>query len=114
MKKKIAPTFDAAQALAQVGANLRTARLRRAETEAALAERIGVSRSTIVRLEKGDGGVSAALLFEALLQYGFSEQLFQLADPERDKVGQRLDAVRRPARGSRKAPHAHRADPDAL
>lgn len=114
MKKKIEPTFAAAAALVRLGQNLRTARLRRAETEAALAERIGVSRATIVRLEKGDGGVSAALLFEALLQYGFSDQLFSLADPEQDKVGQRLDAVRRPARGSRKAAHAHRVDPSAL
>ncbi|ARP81905.1 transcriptional regulator [Bordetella genomosp. 8] len=114
MKKKIEPSFDAADALARLGDNLRTARLRRAETEAGLAGRLGVSRSTIVRLEKGDGGVSAALLVEALLQYGFGDQVFALADPLQDKVGLRLDAVRRPARGSRKAAQAHRADPAKL
>lgn len=114
MKKKIAPTFDAAEALARLGQNLRTARLRRAETETALAERIGVSRSTIVRLEKGDGGISAALLVEALLQFGFGDQVFALADPEQDRVGQRLDKIRRPQRGSRRAPAAHRHDPAKL
>ncbi|HTK02044.1 MAG TPA: helix-turn-helix transcriptional regulator [Bordetella sp.] len=114
MKKKLDPTFEAAAALARIGQNLRTARLRRSETEAALADRVGVSRSTIVRLEKGDGGVSAALLFEVLLQFGFSDQLFALADPEQDKVGQRLDAIRRPNRGSQKAPHIRRVDPSKL
>jgi transcriptional regulator with XRE-family HTH domain len=114
MKRKIEPTFDTAAALARVGENLRTARLRRSETEAMLAARIGVSRATIARLEKGDGGVSAALLFEALMQYGFSDQLFALADPDQDNVGRRLDAVRRPSRGSRKTPQSHRIDPSKL
>jgi transcriptional regulator with XRE-family HTH domain len=114
MKRKIAPSFDTAAALERVGENLRTARLRRSETEAMLAARIGVSRATIARLEKGDGGVSAALLFEALMQYGLGNPLFLLADPDHDDVGKRLDAVRRPTRGSRKAPREHRVDPSKL
>lgn len=114
MKKKIAPSFDAGQALVQLGANLRTARLRRAESETVLAERLGVSRATIARLERGDGGVSLALAMEALLQYGFGEQVFALADPDHDGVGKRLDAMRRPSRGSATALHAHRADPSKL
>lgn len=114
MKKKIAPSFDAEQALARLGAHLRTARLRRAESESTLAERLGVSRATIARLERGDGGVSLALALEALLQYGFADQVFALADPERDGVGKRLDAMRRPSRGGAGARPAHRADPTKL
>lgn len=113
MKKKIEPSFDAAEALIRLGANLRTARLRRAESESALAGRLGVSRATIGRLERGDGGVSLALAVEALLQYGFGDQLFLLADPDQDGVGKRLDAMRRPARGGN-VPQAHRVDPTKL
>ncbi|MGE8686044.1 MAG: helix-turn-helix transcriptional regulator [Achromobacter sp.] len=114
MKKKIEPSFDAAEALARIGANIRTARLRRAETESALAGRMGVSRATIARLERGDGGVSLALAVEALIQYGYADQVFALGDPEQDGVGKRLDAVRRPNRGSAGALHSHRADPSRL
>ncbi|SEI45992.1 MULTISPECIES: helix-turn-helix transcriptional regulator [unclassified Achromobacter] len=114
MKKKIEPSFEAAEALARLGANVRTARLRRNETEATLASRMGVSRATINRLERGDGGVSLALAIEALLLYGFGDQVFALGDPDADGVGKRLDALRRPSRGSRKAPHSHRTDPASL
>lgn len=114
MKKKLAPSFDATDALARLGANIRTARLRRAESESALADRLGVSRATIARLERGDGGVSLALAIEALLQYGYGDQVFALGDPEQDGVGKRLDAMRRPRRGSGAALHTHRADPSKL
>ncbi|MGE8611736.1 MAG: helix-turn-helix transcriptional regulator [Achromobacter veterisilvae] len=114
MKKKLEPSFDAAEALARIGANIRTARLRRAETESMLASRMGVSRATIARLERGDGGVSLTLALEALLQYGFADQVFALGDPDQDGVGKRLDAVRRPSRGSAGALHSHRADPSRL
>lgn len=114
MKKKLEPSFDGAEALARIGANLRTARLRRGETEFTLADRLGVSRATIARLERGDGGVSLALALEALLQYGYAEQVFALGDPELDGVGKRLDAVRRPSRGSAGTLHTHRADPSRL
>lgn len=114
MKKKLAPSFEAAEALTRLGANVRTARLRRAESESTLADRLGVSRATIGRLERGDGGVSLALAIEALLQYGFGDQVFALADPEQDGVGKRLDALRRPSRGSSGAPQAHRNDPSKL
>jgi len=101
MKRKIEPGFEVASALQTLGASLRTARLRRSETIAMLAQRLGTGRETIARLERGDGGVSTALLFEALTHYGFADQLYQLADPEQDAVGKRLDALRRPRRGSR-------------
>ncbi|KOF54716.1 XRE family transcriptional regulator [Achromobacter sp. DMS1] len=115
MKRKIEPSFEAEDVLRQVGANIRTARLRRGETETALAERLGVARGTVARLERGDGGVSAALFIEALLQYGYSAQLHALGDPDQDGVGKRLDALRRPARGARGGARLlHRADPTRL
>jgi len=99
MKKKIEPSFEVAEALRIIGKNLRVARLRRSETASMLAQRIGVGRETVERLERGDGGVSSALLLEMLNHYGFGNQLFSLGDPDQDTVGKRLDALRRPLRG---------------
>jgi len=115
MKRKIEPSFEVEQALRTVGENLRTARLRRSESASSLAQRMGVGRETIDRLERGDGGVSSALLLEVLSHYGFSDQLFSLGNPERDAVGKRLDALRRPTRGRRSAmPVTSKIDPSIL
>lgn len=92
-------SFLAAGALRTVGENIRTARLRRGESETLAAERAGVSRQTWRRLEKGHPAVSVGLLFEAMAVYGFGDQLFALADPALDAEGIARDAARRPLRG---------------
>ncbi|OZI44693.1 transcriptional regulator [Bordetella genomosp. 5] len=115
MKKKLKPSFATELTLQQIGQNIRTARLRRGETESALADSLGVARATIARLERGDGGVSAALLLEALGHYGFGAQTEGLGDPDTDGVGKRLEAQRRPERGSRRAAGTRRpVDPRLL
>jgi transcriptional regulator with XRE-family HTH domain len=115
MKEGPILSFVARQALENLGRNVRVARLRRGESESAAAERAGVSRPTWQRLEQGSPSVSLGLAMEALRLYGFSEQLFSLADPEMDKEGQAKDAARRPKRGSsaRKSTKPVPADKDA-
>jgi len=115
MKKKIESSFEIGEALRVIGENLRIARLRRSEAASGLAQRMGVGRGTIERLERGDGGVSSALLLEVLSYYGFKDQLFSLGDPERDEVGKRMDALRRPVRGRHSVASARtKIDPSAL
>lgn len=92
-------SFQSEQALKQFGLHIRTARLRRGESEALAAQRTGVSRQTWRRLEAGEPSVSLGLMFEAMTIYGFSQQLFDLADPELDLEGQAQDAARRPKKG---------------
>lgn len=92
-------SFQSQQALELVGRNLRTARLRRGESEELAAQRTGVSRQTWRNLEAGSPSVSIGLFFEAMVIYGFAEQLFELADPEMDLDGQAQDAARRPRKG---------------
>lgn len=48
-------------ALAQVGADLAVARLRRRESLRSWAKRIGVSVPTLMKMERGDPGVSAGI-----------------------------------------------------
>lgn len=99
MKNNPTLSFIGRQALENLGLNVRTARLRRGETEEMAAQRAGVSRPTWRRLEAGNPAVSVGLAFEALQLYGFSEQLFSLADPDLDAEGRSKEAARRPLRG---------------
>ncbi|MFM2043072.1 MAG: hypothetical protein RLY86_1648 [Pseudomonadota bacterium] len=48
-----------------LGAQVRLARRERRWSEADLAERIGVSRATLRKIERGDPGVTLGLAFEA-------------------------------------------------
>lgn len=103
MKREILTTFEGQDVLRLIGQNIKTARLRRNESETILAERLGVSRATIARLEAGNGGVALSLAVEALLSYGFADQLFLLGHPDSDGVGKRLDRLRAPAKGNGRA-----------
>lgn len=95
------PPADVSAILRLVGGNLRTARLRRRLRIQDVADRLGVSRSTITNVEKGKPGVSAATYFGALWALGLLDDARRLADPDRDEEGQILQAGRLPSR----APH---------
>ena len=99
LPKGLTLSFQAQEALRKVGNNIKTARLRRGESEELAAQRTGVSRQTWRRLEEGSPKVALGLFFEAMAVYGFGEQLFDLADPEDDLEGIAHDAARRPLRG---------------
>ena len=63
-----------------------------------MAERLGVSKSTYGRVEKGDPTVSMGVYAMALFVLGFGEALGDLVDPGRDTQGLLLDAERLPKR----------------
>lgn len=100
-RKSVAVSPVVEGALQQLGARLRTARLRRKETVASTAERIGVSVSTYKRLEAGAEGVAVGAYFEALNLFGFASQLYALADPALDRQGEAHDQMNRSKRGVR-------------
>ena len=54
------------KAVAKLGEDLRMARLRRGMSIADLAERVGSSERTLMRMEKGDTGVRIGLLAEVM------------------------------------------------
>ncbi len=61
------PTLEA---LALLGKLIRLARKQRRMTAAELAERTGISRSTLQRIEKGDPKVEVGTMFEAAALVG--------------------------------------------
>lgn len=101
MKGK-ASSVSARRALEALGANIKTARLKRRIAMKEFAERIGVSESTLARLEKGDGGVSIGTLAMACLVLGEIERMSGFLDPGSDDTGLLLDREALPKRIDRK------------
>jgi len=82
-----APPFEVERALGRLGANLRTARLRRNLTIAELAEKIGTGKRAVADAEKGKPSTGIAVYFALLWALGLLEQAAELAAPEADAEG---------------------------
>ena len=82
---------QAAAGLRQLGADLAVARLRRKESLASWAARIGTSVPTLMRMEAGEAGVGIGLYATALWLLGRSGALAALAAPEHDRGALELD-----------------------
>ncbi len=75
------------RALSDVADGVATWRKLRGLTQLQLADRAGVSRDTLVRLERGDGGVSTENLLRILRGLGILDRLPQALDPYETDVG---------------------------
>lgn len=78
-------------ALAQLGADLAVARLRRKESLKTWAKRMRVSVPTLLRLEAGEPSVSLGVLATALWLIGRDGALATLATPKEDRGALELD-----------------------
>lgn len=86
------------RSLAKLGSDLRDARRKRGLTVSMMLERVGVSKVTYLRVEKGDPSVSMGVYAMALFVLGFPDALSEVADARRDEAGLLLDAARLPQR----------------
>lgn len=75
------------RALAKLGHDVALARRRRRLTQASLAERAGMARKTLTRLEKGDPKVALEYLGRVLHILGEVDRLGQLLDTGTDQAG---------------------------
>lgn len=91
-------SFQVRAVLQRLGADIRTARLRRRLSVADFCQRIGVTDKTLAKLERGDGGVRLETLAAALLALGELHRLESLLDPAGDDTGLGLDRNRLPKR----------------
>jgi transcriptional regulator with XRE-family HTH domain len=71
----------------QVADDVAAWRKLRGLTQAQLADRAGVHRDTISRLERGDGGVSLENLLSVLRGLGVLESVTRALDPYESDVG---------------------------
>jgi hypothetical protein len=77
---------------------MRDARRRRRIPAAIAAQRASISRTTLVKIEKGDPGVGMGIYATVLFVMGMSEPLADLADPRNDSVGLQLEEEHLPRR----------------
>ncbi|MEN8207438.1 MAG: helix-turn-helix transcriptional regulator [Pseudomonadota bacterium] len=97
-----APPYAVEQALKRLGANLRTARLRRNLTIGDVAEKIGTGPRPVSNAEKGKSGVSAAVYIALLWVYDLLGQMDDVASPELDEHGLSLSMSRERLRAREK------------
>src|SRR5713226_981764 len=91
-------------ALRKLGHDMRDARRRRRIPVAIAAQLASISRTTLVKIEKGDPGVALGIYATVLFVMDMVERLADLADPKNDAVGLQLEEEHLPQRirGARK------------
>jgi transcriptional regulator with XRE-family HTH domain len=97
-----APPYLVEQALKHLGANLRTARLRRNLTIKDVAEKIGTGPRPVSDAERGKPSTSAAVYIALLWAYDLLEQMSDVADPAFDEEGLALSLSRERSRAREK------------
>lgn len=90
--------FEVEQMVKRLGANVRTARLRRRMTQDDLVKAAGVDRKTLYHLENGQPGVSLGRAFSVLWALGLLPTAQYVADPDQDTHGKVLEQARLPQR----------------
>ncbi len=85
-----APPYAVEKTLKGLGANLRTARLRRNLTIGEMAEKIGTGERAVADAEKGKPSTGIAVYAALLWALDLLDQLDLVATPERDQEGQAL------------------------
>lgn len=93
-----APPYPVEQALQRLGANLRTARLRRNLTIAEVAEKIGTGPRAVSDAEKGKPSTGVAVYVALLWAFDLMARFTDVADPASDEEGQALALSRERSR----------------
>lgn len=98
MSRASTPPLPAvARLLAELGTNIRLARLRRKLTAELVAERAGISRPTLRSIERGDSGVTLGSVANVLHCLGLEKDLRLLAHD--DALGRQLQDAELEGRG---------------
>lgn len=98
MKKTPHLPLPVINALKNLGLGISDARKRRRITTKLMAERAGLSRATIQKIEKGEPATSIASYASVLFVLDMTNQLSDLMDAKHDLIGRQLDEERLPQR----------------
>ena len=86
MKRPLLPKYE--RMMRTMGENIRLARLRRDLSSEQVAERAGISRNTLIKIEKGDEGVAIGMYLRVLIVLGLQDNLLLVAKD--DELGRKL------------------------
>ena len=95
-KEKVLPDVDFR--LKNLGEYIRIARKRRKMTMAEVGERLNLGYQTVVRIERGNPGVSIAAYMSTLWLFDLDKQFTESIHPDRDEAGKALEYSRLPER----------------
>lgn len=98
MKNKNTLPIPVQKALHKLGQDIRDARRRRRIPMALMAERAGMGRLTLTKIEKGDPTVSFGGYASVLFVLGLTDQLEGLVDANHDLIGRQLEEEALPKR----------------
>jgi transcriptional regulator with XRE-family HTH domain len=98
MNVRRATPFPVKRALKRLGQDIRDTRKRRSIPMWLAAERAGISRTTLTKIETGNEGVSIGAYAKILFVWGMIERLAEFADLKFDKLGRTLEAENLPKR----------------
>jgi transcriptional regulator with XRE-family HTH domain len=88
MKQQIILLPKVQQVLVDLGENIKLARLRRKLNTTQVAERAGISRSNLWKIEKGTATVSMGAYFQVLFVLGLEKDFLKLGAD--DQLGRKL------------------------
>lgn len=98
MKNPVNLPIPALKALRKLGQDINDARRRRRITLGLMAERAGLSKATISKVEKGDPTASMGAYAAVLFVLGFTDRINELADASHDLTGRQLEEEKLPQR----------------
>ena len=90
MKRALLPSQR--KTLTALGENIKLARLRRELSSEQVAERAGISRNTLTKIERGEEGVEMGYYFRVLAFLGLEKDLLLVAKD--DELGRALQDAR--------------------
>ena len=86
MKRALLPSQK--RTLTALGGNIKFARLRQNLSSEQVAERVGISRNTLIKVEKGEEGVAIGYYFRVLAILGLEKDILLVAKD--DELGRKL------------------------
>jgi len=98
VKNRVHLPIPVIKALHKVGKDINDARRRRRVTIQLMAERAGLSRATISKIEKGDSTTSIGGYAAVLFVLGMTDRLSNLVDAAHDLTGRQLEEEKLPQR----------------
>ena len=86
MKRQLLPSHQ--RLLETLGEQIKLARLRRDLSSSQIAERAGIARGTLIKVERGDEGAAIGIYLRVLIALGLGQDILLLAKD--DELGRKL------------------------
>lgn len=98
MKNTLELPIPVTKALRKIGQDISEARRRRRIATKLMAQRAGISRATLAKIEKGDPTTSMGNYASVLFVLGMVSRISDLVDSNHDLVGRQIDEENLPKR----------------